>query len=193
MTVRVERFSDLTPWLDGLAHLRIAVFRDWPYLYEGSLDYERGYLRTYADSPGSVIVGAFDGDRLVGASTGLPLAAEPDYVTAPFRAAGEPVERAFYFGESVLRREYRGAGVGVRFFEEREAHARALGFQWAYFCGVVRPPDHPARPADFVPLDAFWRKRGYELTPLVSGFSWRDVGEAQESLKPMAYWRKRLG
>jgi hypothetical protein len=24
--------------------LRIAVFRDWPYLYDGSLEYEREYL-----------------------------------------------------------------------------------------------------------------------------------------------------
>lgn len=34
--------------LDDLAALRVKVFREWPYLYEGSLDYERNYLRRYA-------------------------------------------------------------------------------------------------------------------------------------------------
>ncbi|MFP5511018.1 MAG: GNAT family N-acetyltransferase, partial [Alphaproteobacteria bacterium] len=28
--------------LDDVARLRIAVFRDWPYLYDGDLAYERG-------------------------------------------------------------------------------------------------------------------------------------------------------
>ncbi len=32
------------PWLDALAQLRIAVFRDYPYLYDGDLSYERRYL-----------------------------------------------------------------------------------------------------------------------------------------------------
>ena len=30
--------------LDDLARLRIAVFRDWPYLYDGDVAYERDYL-----------------------------------------------------------------------------------------------------------------------------------------------------
>ena len=30
--------------LDDVARLRIAVFRAWPYLYDGHLDYERRYL-----------------------------------------------------------------------------------------------------------------------------------------------------
>ena len=30
--------------LDDVAKLRIKVFRAWPYLYDGDLDYERNYL-----------------------------------------------------------------------------------------------------------------------------------------------------
>ena len=32
------------PWLDELADLRIRIFRDYPYLYDGSVEYERDYL-----------------------------------------------------------------------------------------------------------------------------------------------------
>ena len=48
------------PWLDALAELRIAVFRDYPYLYDGDLNYERRYLDRYAQSDRSVFVLALE-------------------------------------------------------------------------------------------------------------------------------------
>lgn len=195
-TIHIERLTGerLAALLPELARLRITVFRDFPYLYQGSEDYERRYLQTYAAAEGSVIVGAFDGERLVGASTGLPLRHEPEALTRPFAEKGYDVERVFYFGESVLLREYRGHGIGVRFFAEREAHASELGrFRWTAFCAVVRPPDHPRRPPDYVPLDAFWRKRGYAPVPgMVGTISWQDLDEPAESPKPMQFWIKEL-
>src|SRR5690606_17923419 len=114
----------ILPHLNALAELRIAVFRDFPYLYDGSLEYEERYLRTYANSPDSVIVLVRDGQRVVGASSGIPLADETEELKRPFLEQGLDVDRIFYCGESVLLAEYRGRGLGVRFFQEREAHAR---------------------------------------------------------------------
>lgn len=196
MTVDVRRFSGpgLERYVDALARLRIEVFREFPYLYDGSLDYERRYLKTYIGVPDSVIVLVFDGDRVVGASTGLPMQAETEEVKRPFLEHGYDPKRIFYFGESVLEKNYRGRGLGVRFFEEREAHARELGrFDWTCFCAVQRSKDHPRRPREYVPLEAFWNKRGYTKHPeLATTFSWRDLDEAQESPKPMVFWLKRL-
>ena len=178
---------------DELALLRIEVFRDFPYLYEGDLDYERRYLATTVASPGAVIVGALDGGRLVGAATASPLADHFDEFAAPFAERSLDPAQYFYFGESVLRKPYRGRGAGVRFFEERERAAREAGFAQCVFSAVVRPTDHPARPADYRPLDGFWSRRGYSrIEGLSTGFSWRDVGEAGETVKPMAFWSKRL-
>lgn len=175
-----------------LARLRITVFRDWPYLYDGDEAYEREYLSVFADCPGALVVLALDGDTVVGASTGMPLEAEQDYVKAPFLAAGIDPKPIFYFSESVLLRPYRGAGVGVGFFEAREVFAKQT-HDWAYFCGVVRPENHPARPAGHVPLDAFWTKRGYAPVPgLTATFAWKDIGDSADTEKPMAFWRKRL-
>src|SRR3546814_9967533 len=115
----------------------MTVFRAWPYLYEGSLDYERDYLARYdAASTGTLIV-AFDGERIVGASSALALAEEFDYVRAPFLAAGLPVGDIFYFGESVLLPEYRGRGIGVEFFRQREAAARTFDRPLCCFCAVA--------------------------------------------------------
>lgn len=194
--IRLERLTGerLQAHLPDLARLRITVFRDFPYLYRGSAAYEERYLETYAAASGSVIVGAIDGEKVIGAATGLPLAHEPASLTDPFAERGFDVSRIFYFGESVLLPEYRGHGVGVRFFAEREAHARELGrFTHTTFCGVVRPADHPRRPPGFVPLDAFWRRRGYEPVPgLIGHISWQDLDEDAESAKPMQFWIKRL-
>lgn len=106
--------------MGDIARLRIEVFRAFPYLYDGDAAYERRYLETYLRSAGAVVIGAFDGDALVGAATASPLADHFDAFAGPFAAHGLDPADWFYFGKSVLLPRYRGRGVGVRFFEERE-------------------------------------------------------------------------
>jgi GNAT superfamily N-acetyltransferase len=193
--VRIERLTGarLGAHLPDVARLRIEVFREYPYLYDGDMDYEARYIASFAASPNALVVAAFDGEAVVGASTAAPLAHQMDEVTAPFRARGEDLSTMFYFGESVLQFGYRGRGVGIRFFEEREAHARACGASLAAFCAVIRASDHPARPKDYVPLDEFWRHRGFAPAPgLICHISWKEIGEAEESPKAMEFWTKRL-
>ncbi len=184
----------LHQYIDELAQLRMQVFRDFPYLYDGDLAYEARYLKTYIEAPDSVIVLAFDGDKVVGASTGVPLRHEMDEVKQPFLDAGLNLDEIFYCGESVLLSEYRGQGAGVAFFNHREAHAESLeGMKYSCFCAVQRPDNHPARPADYQPLDQFWRNRGYKKrSELATHFSWKEVSESEESLKPMTFWMKPL-
>ena len=58
---------------------------------------------------------------------------------------------------------------------------------------MIRAEDHPRRPSGYVPLDAFWRKRGYEpVDGMVGRITWRDLDEEAESPKPMQFWIKRL-
>lgn len=193
ITVKSFSNSAVTPYFDDLARLRINVFRAFPYLYEGSEEYERQYLSTYARSAGAVFVLAFDGEKVVGASTGMPMAEETEEVKNPFVAAGYEPEKIFYFGESVLLPEYRGHGIGVRFFDEREAQARKLGLNICTFCAVERPADHPRRPADYVPLNAFWNRRGYTHHPeLRTTFTWQDLDEEAQSPKPLSFWIREL-
>ena len=196
MTVQIFRLTgnDILPYLDDVAQLRIQVFRTFPYLYEGSMAYEQRYLSTYANSPDSVFVLAQDDDRVVGAATAIPMAHETDEFKQPFVDRGYDPERIFYFGESVLLPAYRGQGIGVAFFDHREARARELGgFTHCCFCAVERPEDHPARPDNYQPLDSFWRNRGYQSVPgLTTGYAWTDVGDQEQTTKPMQFWIRRL-
>ncbi len=186
--------DEITQYLNEVARLRIQVFRDYPYLYDGDTHYETRYLQTYIQSPHSLIVLAFDGEKVVGASTGLPLTHETAEVKAPFEQAGFDIDTLFYCGESVLLPEYRGLGAGVTFFEYREGYAKQVtGVTHSCFCAVMRPAKHPDKPDDFIPLDAFWKNRGYYPCPeLTTEFSWKEVHETNESTKPMMFWMKSL-
>jgi GNAT superfamily N-acetyltransferase len=184
---------EIFPYMDDLARLRIQVFHDYPYLYEGDLEYEKNYLKVYTNCPASVLVLVFDEKKIVGASSALPLASEADYVKKPFLDAQIEVENIFYFGESVLLNEYRGLGIGKRFFKERETAAQEQKFNITTFCGVERPTDHPQRPKNWRPLDTFWIQQGYQKHPeLTSQFSWKDIGNDHETLKTMFFWMKYL-
>ncbi|REC93694.1 GNAT family N-acetyltransferase [Kushneria indalinina] len=186
--------AQIRQWLDALAALRIRVFREFPYLYDGSRDYERDYLETYAQSDDSLCVLVLDDDQVVGMSTALPLAHEDEAFKRPFVEQGIEVDSVCYFGESILLPEYRGQGLGVRFFEAREAHARTLaGVQHTAFCAVERSADHPLRPAGYQPLDNFWRKRGYTCRPeLYARYEWQDIDASTPDHKTLRFWLKTL-
>ncbi len=187
--VRALSRDELERALDNVARLRIEVFRDWPYLYDGDLEYERRYLQAYRDSEKAIVVGAFDDDRLIGASTGAPLVDHDDDFAAAFSETGLDLSQIYYCAESVLLPGYRGQGVGHHFFDLRETHARNLGFSKCAFCGVQRPLDHPMRPENYRPLDPFWRARGYQPMPgVVATFSWKDLNEDTATSKPLQFW-----
>ncbi|ABD25488.1 conserved hypothetical protein [Novosphingobium aromaticivorans DSM 12444] len=192
ITVRPLTGDEIAAALEDLARLRIVVFAAYPYLYDGDAAYEAEYLAEYAAAPDAVLVAAFEGGRIVGAATAAPMMHQKAEFRAPFEARGLDVTRLFYFGESVLLPEYRGHGIGHAFFDHREAQARACGANAACFAAVMRADDHPARPADYTPLDAFWTKRGYAVVPgLTTQLSWKEHGEEAERVNAMQYWLRQ--
>jgi GNAT superfamily N-acetyltransferase len=180
--------KEILRYLDDAARLRIEVFRDYPYLYDGSPEYEREYLQQYSHCAESVFVCAIAADRIVGVSTALPLTAADESFQAPFRDAGMAIEEIFYLGESVLLPEYRGQGIGHAFFDHREAQARKLGCKMTTFCSVIRPAAHPLQPAAYRDNESFWQKRGYARNGLSTHLSWQECGDDEETMHELEFW-----
>jgi len=195
MDIAVESLTgpDIAAAIRDLARLRIAVFAEWPYLYDGDAVYEEEYLKEFAEARDAVLVAARAGERIVGAATASPMMAQKAEFRAPFEQRGIDTASLFYFGESVLLPEFRGQGVGHAFFDHREAQAQRCGAKAACFAAVIRPEDHLDRPESYVPLDAFWMKRGYAPVPgFVTDLAWKDHREEAESPKLMQYWLREF-
>lgn len=195
--IRPVSGREIREWIPELAKLRIRVFRDYPYLYDGALEYEEHYLEQYAKSDNSLFVLALhgcgsDSREVVGVSTGIPLLEAESAFSDAIVAGGQEPSSFFYFGESVLDRKWRGFGVGKRFFDEREKFAKSLGFSVTAFCAVDRPSDHPRRPIDYLPLDGFWKKRGYERQPGVAAtLAWKEVDGPDEINNTLTFWWRK--
>lgn len=182
------------PHLPALARLRMTVFRDYPYLYDGDMAYEQRYLEAYARSHRSVFVLALDGDEVVGCSTGIPLVDEVAAIQQPFVERGMVLGDVFYFGESVLLPAYRGQGIGHRFFDAREHHARLLhGYRWTAFCAVERAANDARQPLGYRPNDAFWTARGYQRQDdMFCTLDWTETGAFESTSHRLRFWLRPL-
>lgn len=192
--VIVRRGPAMAEWLDAVARLRIEVFRHYPYLYDGDVDYEAQYLAGYARSPDSLLVIVLADGDVVGASTGLPLARADTAFQVPFVERGMGLETVFYFGESVLLPAWRGQGFGHRFFDERESHARSLdGCRWTTFAAVDRAEDDPRRSLDYRDNTPFWTARGYRHQPdMRARLPWKEIGQQDETEQTLTFWLRPL-
>lgn len=196
MKMRFETYRgpSLADKIDDLGALRIRVFQDWPYLYEGDLNYERKYLGTYLRSPTSFVMLAYQGESLVGATTAIELQHESEEFQAPFRLRGIDPHEVVYFGESILLAPYRGLGIGKEFMRARLEYANSLqGKKIAAFCSVIRPASHPAKPASYRPLDDFWRSQAFSPEPgMIAEYEWKDLGAIEETKKCLQFWLRPL-
>lgn len=195
MSVEVVQGAALLPHLEQLARLRISVFRDWPYLYEGSLENERDYLKAFAKSKSSTMVLAqaqtSAGQAIVGVSTAMALTEESKAIRDPFTAAGYDVSQWLYLAESVLQHEYRGRGLGHAFFDEREAAGKRAGFGKFTFCAVERSESDPRKPQGARSLEPFWRQRGYAPLGFACSLKWQEVGSAAPTYQKLQFWARQ--
>lgn len=194
LTFHKSRGSEARRFAKDLGRLRLEVFYEFPYLYEGSLQYEEKYLETYFNAHHSFIFLVEDDGRIVGATTSILASEEEESFKRPFLDAGIGPDEVFYFGESVLLPEYRGKGLGKKFFEERETFARTLPFiKYLAFCAVERPSDHPLRPQDYKSLDDFWKQMGFQKADnMKTTYKWKDRNNLIETEKNMQFWIKKI-
>ena len=186
--------SDVNDLISQIARLRIEVFSEYPFLYIGDYDYEMRYLKKFLTMKDAIVIAAFDNDELIGISTGFPFIYESEELKKVLISDHRDPNDYFCFGESVLRKSYRGLGIGKAFFDLREAHVQRLNnYHYICFYTIVRPINDPKRSHDYRPLAPFWKSRGYsEHHELIGTISYREINETEETAKQMVFWIRKL-
>jgi GNAT superfamily N-acetyltransferase len=193
METLVLRSLEALPYLNDLANLRITVFAEYPYLYDGDFAYEKAYLEKFFQSKGSILGISIDDGKVVGGFTALPLKDEEHNLQKPFLENGEDVKKYMYVSEGLLLPEYRSLGIGVETMVAGLKLAQAEGFEYVCFCSVIRPENHPSRPTKYRSLDSFYKMVNFELMENYIGkISWKDFGETNESDKDLQFWRLKI-
>jgi ribosomal protein S18 acetylase RimI-like enzyme len=191
ITYKIIQGKEIQDYIDDIARLRIQVFREFPYLYDGDLQYEKVYLNKFSSVSEARAVIAMDGSKVVGSFTGLPMKNEGQEIIAqlPF----DKVNEAFYLSEIVLDKTYRGKKIGGNLLLKLEEEViKSKLYNRFYFATIVRPNDHPLKPNDYNSLDGMWLKNNYTPTPYTCSLAWKEIGEKNESFKELRIWEKEI-
>ena len=185
--------QEVEQYIDDLALLRISVFREYPYLYEGNMEYERSYLQKFVQGEDCIIAVVLDNGHVVGAVSGLPLALEEAEVRGPWKKASS-LDGVYYISEILLKPDYRGLGLGKQLMEALEEWVAASGkFTEIALATVVRPKDDPRRPATYRDAQRFFADRNYHIKEGVTcTIAWQEIDEADTTSKPLQFWSRKV-
>lgn len=192
MKITVLRGSEILPYLDQVAKLRIDIFREWPYLYEGDLKTEKNYLKVYADAKDSILVVAEEGNQVIGIAIGVPLNESIELVQDVFREKQVSMENRYYFADAILLKEYRGQNIGltmIQKFEQAVGELKRYGEIYGF--EIVRDENDPRKPEGYRSLDPLWEKLGYGVIPgWEAHVEWLDVGDLEKTSHLMRFRKK---
>lgn len=179
--------------LNDMATLRLDIFEEYPYLYQGDREDELNYLSTYADAPDACAILAYDGSSIIGAATGMPIIHEAEQMRDAFAGTTLPFNEIYFVGELLFRPAYRNCGLGRKLLGRLESHIRSLDSYHKLTCATVeRPDDHPLRPRNFIPITRFLARTGFVRLPGVSThFRWRETDGIKRD-HCMQFWSKEL-
>ena len=179
--------------LADLASLRIEIFQEFPYLYDGRREDELRYLQLYAEAPEAFVITVTDSGKVVGAATGIPLRHVHQGLIEQFVGSAYPVDEIYYVGELLLYPAYRNQGLGLRLVTQIEDQVRSLGtYRYLTCATVVRPDVHPQRPTQSLPIDRFLARTGFRPLPgMTTEFSWLETDGITRT-HHMKFWIKEL-
>lgn len=194
ITVNLLYGEQIRPYIRELARLCLDVYREWPYLYEGSEAECIEYVEErYVKKPDSVVCIALEGKTLIGAVMGLPLCHAPQHYLACYNEKDQ--EGVFYWGELAVYPKYRNLKIAKEMYTTMGKAVIASGkYKAMAFCEVIRSAEFKyPMPGNYVGHGTLWNALGFEKKEnLTCQGKWKLVGEQEESSQLMVYWWKQL-
>lgn len=181
-------------YLKQIANIRITMFKEFPYLYEGSLEDEEEYLNIYFSSENSIVLLVLDGDEVVGFSNSIPLNDEMEEIKAPFIKNKIDISKYLYIGEMMIKEKYRNKNLSNIIAKYHEEHAKEKNYSNMVFMTVIRPDDHPLKPENYRPLEPLWKSLGYRiLEEMKIKIPWKQIDGDIPQENQLEVWSKELG
>lgn len=182
-------------YLEQIAVLRLEALQEFPYLYEGKINFEKDFLKTYSESSNSLIEIVKDENEVVGVTSCIPLSEESDEMQRMYTNQGYDVRRIFFFGESLILPKYRSEDIYREFFKRMEEHIIDVQptSEFAVFGSIKRSKNHSLYNEEYKKLTDFWTTLGFkEDRKLFLEFKWKDINKKSESVKKMVFWKKPI-
>lgn len=199
LVTKIYQGNEVNSIVDNISKMRINEFRNFPYMYDGSLEYERLYFQEFCKDPNSLIVCIFDDSKLIATATSIPLLSNADIldnVASKFIAQSLDPKTFFYSGEFIVLQKYRQNGLCKNLLYSVESLAKTLGFTNLCIATVCRSKDDPRRPVSYVDSDVVWKSLGFEITNIKTSYPWPTIQPNQLTVtvnNEMIFWTKEMG
>ena len=175
-----------------LAELRISIFREYPYLYDGDMEYEKHYLQKFSTGKDACIILAFFKQKVVGALSGLALSAEDESVYKVWLTFPE-FNHVYYLSEILIEKSFRKLGLGNQMFDLMHEWVSSHFYTFSVLATVIRPDNHSLRPTDYRTLDHFWQNKGYRQIPDKKCFlSLKEIDQEVDTQNELSFWMKNF-
>lgn len=196
LTLKVLKGDEITPYVKEITDIAIDVYKEYPYLYEGTVEEYFPFIEHYSHSNFGIACLLFDGEKPVGVAIGMPLVEMRERYKLPLMSArpDENFAEIYYLGEFLLLNQYRSQGYGKKMYLKLEDLVRANpDFSKLCFCKIVEWDYHPLMPKDYKSMDGFWSKRDYLMCDDITvSVYWNEVGTNEETIHHLVYWIKDL-
>jgi GNAT superfamily N-acetyltransferase len=190
ITFEVVKGAQIKSIEQSFANLRISIFREYPYLYQGDLLTEKQYFDMFGDN--TICVIAKDGSAIVGIIIGTPLQEVFKRLLEPLTEA--PIEKMFYLADILVLKSYRGQQIGHTLYQLFEKEVQKTGlFTNILIREIFKSPDDPKKPSDYYSLDLFWNKKGFKkMEGITQQDQWKAIGDDDLSFHTMIYQEKKI-
>jgi len=200
MNAKLEVFigNEINNNIDDVARLRIEEFRNFPYLYDGNLEYEKNYLKCYADDIKSTLALAKVNNTLAGVSTGIPLISNSEIVSGIdkiFLEHNLNPDSCYYYGEIIIKPEFRGIGLASLLYKAQDEVIKNWGYKQVCILTVVREIDHPMQPSDYKQKDGMWEHLGFKRLNIIQSHHWPTIqpnGSVVNIKNDLEFWIKDI-
>lgn len=198
ITIEIYVGNESSSYINMVSKLRIDVFREYPYLYEGEEEYERKYIHGYTTDKRAMIAIAKVDNVVAGISTGIPLISESDIVADAkkvFSQANINIGDYYYYGEVIILPQFRGLGIAKMLFSAQDTLIEKWGFKQVCILTVVREHNHPLKPINYKSPDGMWEHLGFFRNKITTNYHWPTIqadNTVRDVTNTLEFWTKHL-